>query len=84
MFIVGVIFLGAIWVITEYRNEGGWPNGFTVGSGSSGVWNLWIIYPIALAVGLAALHRWIAHLGKPFTQQEMAAATDRVNTNSSM
>ena len=75
MSIVGVVILGVIWVFTEYHNQGGWPNGFTFGSGSPGVWNLWIVYPIVVWAALVALHGWLTYLRKPPTEHEMERAT---------
>jgi hypothetical protein len=74
MSIVGVVILGVIWVFTEYHNHGGWPNGFTFGSGSSGVWDLWIVYPIVVWGALVALHGWLAYLRKEPTPRELHLA----------
>jgi len=43
---VVMVFVTAIWAISEYWNAGGWPtDGFSQSSGIPNVWNIWIIYP---------------------------------------
>lgn len=59
-----MLLLGGVWVFTEYVNHGGWPSGVTLGAGGSGVWNLWIIYPIVAGVFLMSLHRTIISVRK--------------------
>jgi hypothetical protein len=74
MSIVGAVILGAIWVFTEYHNQGGWPSGFTFGFARPDVWNLWIVYPIAVWAALVALHGWLTYLRKSPTEREVELA----------
>ena len=53
-----------IWAMTEYHNAGGWPtDGFSQSSGIHDVWNVWIIYPLLLASGLAGPAPRVARSG---------------------
>lgn len=76
--LIGMIVLMATWAITEYINKDGWPNGVTLGSGGPGVWNLWIIYPVIVWIGLISLQAQFSHLTRAITKQERIWVKERV------
>jgi 2TM domain len=73
------IVLVVVWAISEYHNAGGWPSdGFSQSSGSSHVWNIWIIYPL-LGLGLAlAIDAFNTFRRQPISESEIRREMDRM------
>jgi hypothetical protein len=75
---VGMLFLVAIWAISEYHNAGGWPSdGFSQSSGIHDVWNFWIIYPLGAWVFLTAAGGLTVYLRKPISESEIKHEIER-------
>jgi hypothetical protein len=60
--VLGVLILAGVWIASEYVNHGGWPSGVTLGTGGEGIWNLWIVYPVAGWILLMGLHSWFRYI----------------------
>ena len=74
----GMIFLIAVWAVTEYYNSGGWPTGgFSQSSGIPGEWNIWIIYPFIAWVLFTAGGLWDLYLRKPISETEIKREIER-------
>jgi hypothetical protein len=73
------VLLIVIWAVSEYHNAGGWPSdGFSQSSGTSHVWNIWIIYPI-LGLGLLlGIDAWKTFGEKPISESEIRREIDRL------
>ncbi len=73
------VLLTIVWAISEYNNANGWPtNGFSESSGTSHVWNLWIIYPLIVFAALLGIEAWNTYRKKPITEQEVRHHMDRL------
>jgi len=73
---MGVLVI--IWAVSEYYNAGGWPtDGFSQSSGIPHVWNIWIIYPLAVWAALLAVNAWVTYLRKPISEGEIRREMDR-------
>ena len=76
--VVGIL-LTIVWAISEYNNANGWPtNGFSESSGTSHVWNLWIVYPVVVFGALLAIEAWNTYRKKPITEREVRHQMDRL------
>ena len=74
----GMLFLIAVWAVTEYYNSGGWPtNGFSQSSGTPGEWNIWIVYPFIAWVLFTAGGLWDLYLRKPISETEIEREIER-------
>ena len=73
------IVMGAVWVVSEYNNAGGWPSdGLSQSSGHSHVWNIWIVYPV-LGLGLAlAIDAWNTYGTAQISETEIRREIDRL------
>jgi hypothetical protein len=73
------IVVVVVWAISEYNNAGGWPSdGFSQGSGSPHVWNIWIVYPVlALALTLA-IDAWNTYSRRKVSESEIRREIDRI------
>jgi 2TM domain len=68
---IGMLVLTAVWAITEYHNAGGWPHSFSQSSGTSHIWNDWIIWP-ALAWALFTGFRvYVIYFHRPTTEADV-------------
>jgi hypothetical protein len=77
-FAVTSVLLLVIWAVSEYHNAGGWPShGFSQSSGSPGVWNIWIIYPVVGWGALVAMHAWATYLHKPISESQIRREVER-------
>ena len=75
---IGMAILVAIWAMAEYHNAGGWPTqGFSQSSGISGVWNIWIIYPLGAWLMILAAHAWAVYMDKPPSEDKMRREMQR-------
>ena len=73
------ILLVIVWAISEYNNAHGWPtNGFSESSGTSHVWNIWIIYPVVVMGALLVSEAWNTYRKKPITEREIQRHIDRL------
>jgi hypothetical protein len=69
---VAMVFLTAIWAITEYQNAGGWPSGgFSESGGIPHVWNVWIIYPVIAWLFFTIVHGISVYVQKPITEDQI-------------
>ena len=75
---LGMLLLVLIWAVSEYHNAGGWPaGGFSQSSGLHGVWNLWIVYPLAAWLVLVATGAWDVYLRHPDPDGQIQRETGR-------
>jgi len=75
---LGMIFLVAVWAISEYHNAGGWPtHGFSQSSGIHDVWNMWILYPLLAWALLTAAAAWDVYLRRPISERDIRQEMDR-------
>jgi hypothetical protein len=75
---IGMAILVAIWAMAEYHNAGGWPTqGFSQSSGISGVWNIWIIYPLGAWLMILAAHAWAVYMDKPPSEDKIRREMQR-------
>jgi hypothetical protein len=79
-YVIGSIFLIAVWAVTEYHNARGWPTGFRTGRMNHD-WDPWIMYPlIAGALGLAT-HASIAFRSEPATERDITREIERLRSS---
>ena len=78
-FAAASVFLIVIWAVGEYNNAGGWPSdGFSQSSGTSHVWNIWMIYPILGMELVLAIDAWFAFRHRPISEREIQREIDRL------
>jgi hypothetical protein len=73
-----MVFIAAIWAITEYQNAGGWPtNGFSESSGLPHVWNMWILYPVVAWLFFSIVYGISVYMRKPITESQIRREMER-------
>jgi hypothetical protein len=75
---VVMVFVTAIWAVSEYWNAGGWPTGgFSQSSGIPNVWNAWIIYPWLGWLVFVAAGAFSTFLRRPISEAEIRREIER-------
>src|SRR5512142_1748617 len=75
---LGMLALTAVWAVSEYHNAGGWPHDFSQSSGTTGVWNDWIIWPWMIWLFVTAIRAYAVVRYRPVTESEIQREMDRI------
>jgi uncharacterized membrane protein YhaH (DUF805 family) len=75
---VAMVFLTAVWAVTEYQNADGWPTGgFSESSGTPHVWNMWILYPVIAWLFFSIAYGISVYVRKPITERDIRREMER-------
>jgi 2TM domain-containing protein len=75
---IGMLAVVCIWAITEYHNAGGWPHDFSQSSGTPGVWNSWIIWPLLAWVFFISARAYSIWGRRPPAEAEIQREMERM------
>jgi hypothetical protein len=65
VFAVGLPFLGALWVLTEYFEEDTWPSRFASDPDVAGTWDPWLFFVAGIWSIALVIHGLRTYLGPP-------------------
>ena len=79
VYLIGNIFLIAVWATNEYYNAGGWPTALRTGRKNHD-WDPWIIYPLMAGTLALLVHAWIVYGRRPPTERDIAREVKRLKS----
>ncbi len=64
-FVLGILILGAVWVLSEYFEEHTWPSRFASAPDVAGTWDPWFFFAAGIWFIILVIHALRTDLGPP-------------------
>ena len=64
-FVLGILILGAVWVLSEYFEEHTWPSRFASAPDVAGTWDPWFFFAAGIWFIILVIHALRTYLGPP-------------------
>jgi hypothetical protein len=78
VYAVGVVFITAVWVVTQYQASHGWPDRFAAGNDQPGTWSIWVVWPVLVWTQIVLVHALVTYLRRPVSEAAVEREVERL------
>jgi hypothetical protein len=78
VYAVGVMFITAIWAVTQNQASHGWPHRFSAGNDRPGTWSIWVVWPLLVWTQVLLVHALVTYLRRPVSEDAVERELERL------
>lgn len=79
-FAIGVPVLATVWVLTEYFEEGTWPDRFADAPDVAGTWSPWVFWAVGIWALILGIHAFKTYSHRPPSEAEIERELERMRS----